>query len=128
MHFRVQKMGKLQIRLLHTPTNRRIYIKAVVTSPLNPTLRPTQKKSNFPPRFPSLLTPGGQPPRPLVTVCEVRRDPFVILPETVMLKRQLTRNKLLNAVGSDENIAASSELNSPVYNTVRFTIHKTIIP
>ena len=64
----------------------------------------------------------------LVRVHEVRRDPFVILPKAVMLERQLTRNKPLNAVGSDKNIAASSELNSPVYNTVRFAIHKTIIP
>ncbi len=64
----------------------------------------------------------------LVSVREVRRDPFVILPEAVMLERQLTRNKPLNAVCSDKNIAASSELNAPVYNTVRFAIHKTIIP
>ena len=64
----------------------------------------------------------------LVRVHEVRRDPFVILPKAVMLKRQLTRNESLNAVCSDENIAASSELNTPIYNTVRFAIHKTIIP
>jgi hypothetical protein len=45
-----------------------------------------------------------------------------------MLERQLTRDKSFNAVCSDENIAASTELNTPVYNTVRFAIHKTIIP
>ena len=45
-----------------------------------------------------------------------------------MHERQLTRNKPLNSVGSDENIAASAQFNAPVYNTVRSAIHKTIIP
>ena len=63
-----------------------------------------------------------------VSVREIRRDPFVILTKAIMLERQLTRDKSINAVCSDENIAASSELNTPVYNTVRFAIHKTIIP
>ena len=46
----------------------------------------------------------------------------------VALDSNRQEKKTLNAVGSDGNIAASSELNTPVYNTVRFAIHKTIIP